>query len=386
MTLNEDARLDDAVRRADELLVSSLRSEERRRARRKWILFSLLTIGAVAMIAIAISIVLFGLLGPNPTKAEADQSAKLSQEGWKLWQGRQLDDAAAKFEEAVKLNPRNSGAWNGLGWARFNSGKNDEALAAFQKVIELEPNHPAALNGLGQVLLVQKKYDEAEKYLLKAAPQAPAAQYGLAKVYLLQGKFDEAQKWAQKLVDSDQADASAQELLEAAKQKKVPDSLKATAAAPAVDSDVQQGWKLMQSGRGPEARTAFERALTKNPNDADAENGLGWYLLNSGNPKEAKAHFQRAIELDPNAAGSMNGLARVLKMEGDVDGAIKIWQEMVEKFPGPHAGVAGLAQTYLERGEFDKAVPLWEQLAKAQPNDTSIKRSLAKARAGAAKK
>jgi predicted Ser/Thr protein kinase/cytochrome c-type biogenesis protein CcmH/NrfG len=151
---------------------------------------------------------------------------QLTQEGWQLWQAHQWNEAAAKFNRAVKLEAKQTEAWNGLGWATFNSGKLLEAEKAFQATLALNPNHPAALNGLGQIYLAQRKYDLAETYLLKAAPQAPAAWYGLARLYLLQGKFDQAEEWAKKLVDSGQADETAQRILQASRTRRVPEGLR----------------------------------------------------------------------------------------------------------------------------------------------------------------
>ncbi len=155
-----------------------------------------------------------------------DNPRQLAQEGWQLWQSRQLDAAAEKFSRAVKLAPNDANAWNGLGWATFNSGKWDEAERAFQKVISLEPNHPAALNGLGQLHLARGNYELAESYLTKAAPQAPAAWYGLARLYLLQGKFEQAEQWARKVVDSGQGDEVARKMLEAAQAKQLSEGLR----------------------------------------------------------------------------------------------------------------------------------------------------------------
>jgi Flp pilus assembly protein TadD/predicted Ser/Thr protein kinase len=158
----------------------------------------------------------------NPAEA-----SRLAQEGWQLWQSRRLTEAEAKFRQAVKLAPEDANAWNGLGWACFNSGKSQEAEKAFQTVLKLEPTHPAALNGLGQIYLSQRKYDQAETWLLKAAPQAPAAWYGLARLYLIQGNFPEAEKYAQKVVDSGQGDKLANKMLEAAQDKNLTDGLRA---------------------------------------------------------------------------------------------------------------------------------------------------------------
>ena len=144
----------------------------------------------------------------------------------RLWQSGRLAEAITMFESVVKLDPKNSAAWNGLGWASFNSGKTAGAEKAFQNVIELEPEHPAALNGLGQLYLSQKKYAEAESYLLKAGPKAPAAWYGLTRLYLLQDRFEEAERWAQTIVDSGQGDETSRAMLKAAKDKKVSDGLR----------------------------------------------------------------------------------------------------------------------------------------------------------------
>src|SRR6266567_3552663 len=71
------------------------------------------------------------------------------------------------------------------------------------------------------ITLSQRKYEQAEIYLLKAAPRAPAAWYGLARLYLLQGKFEQAQEFAQKLVDSGQGDSTANKMLQAAQAREL---------------------------------------------------------------------------------------------------------------------------------------------------------------------
>ena len=101
------------------------------------------------------------------------QASTLTAEGWQLWQEQKFADAIPKFEQAVALDPEAVNAWNGLGWARFNSGNSTDAILAFEKCVELEPNHPAALNGLGQIYLMWREFDQAKKFLTKAAASAP---------------------------------------------------------------------------------------------------------------------------------------------------------------------------------------------------------------------
>ena len=120
---------------------------------------------------------------------DVERAASLSSDGWELWKVREYHQAAAKFEQAVKVDPESTNAWNGLGWSRFNGGESLAAEEAFKACLELEEAHSAGQNGLGQVYLLQRRYEKAETHLLKAAElQASAAWYGLTRLYLLEGK------------------------------------------------------------------------------------------------------------------------------------------------------------------------------------------------------
>jgi Flp pilus assembly protein TadD/predicted Ser/Thr protein kinase len=144
--------------------------------------------------------------------------------GWTCSDSGKKFEAQKKFEQAIRLNPEYVAAWNGLGWACLDSGKSQEAEKDFQKVIAIEPGEFHALNGLGQLYLSQKKYDLAETYLLKAAPQEPQAQFVLARLYLGQEKFDEAVKWASKAVEAGEGGETAEQIVQAAKDKHISDA------------------------------------------------------------------------------------------------------------------------------------------------------------------
>jgi tetratricopeptide (TPR) repeat protein len=201
---------------------------------------------------------------PNGYSLATGDASQLTRDGWQLWQAQKLNEAAAKFQQAIQLAPDDANAWNGLGWATFNAGKSSEAEKTFQKAISLDPNQPGALNGLGQIYLSQGKYDEAEKYLLKAAPQAPAAWYGLARLYLLQENFEQAERWAQNLVDSGQADDGARQMLKAAKEKHLNEGLRLM-LEPHANPNNSQGQSAVSDAeaRAPMAGTSLQPAPTQ---------------------------------------------------------------------------------------------------------------------------
>jgi serine/threonine protein kinase len=150
---------------------------------------------------------------------------QLTREAWLLTMSGRFHEADAKLSQAIKADPKDAEVWNGVGWLRMNTGSAAEAEKAFQKAVSLAPNHLAALRGLGQLCMVKKQYREAEACLLKAGPGTPIIQLDLASLYLLQGDYPEAEKWAQKALDSGEANDIARPLLQAAKEKRLPDAL-----------------------------------------------------------------------------------------------------------------------------------------------------------------
>jgi tetratricopeptide (TPR) repeat protein len=402
---DEEALLQSVLTDSDRLLTQSLREDERRRRLRRVLYFTLL-LGGIVMGTMVVAVLAgwLTLFTPQPDagtastggaalseEARIEKAEELSTEGWQLWQQQKMAEAAAKFEQAVKLDPQAPNAWNGLGWAQFNSGDSEAAVEAFEKCVELEPEHPAALNGLGQVYLMWREYDTAEKYLKKAARSAPAAWFGLSRLYMLTGEYREAQIWIAKALSQQPNDETLQKLQAAAKQRQLPDDLRRLIEPPGKpDSSpageaAQQGWQQFNQGKSRLAERSFRRALAKDPENLPAMNGLGFILLNSGKTASAKTYFEKYLKLEPDAAGPMNGLARCLKEEGKVDEAVALWEKMYKLYPGPNAAAYGLAQTYLERGENAKAIPYFEELTKAQPDNAELKQNLETARQGAAK-
>ena len=235
---SEQARLDAALGRADELLVDSLRRDEGRRTRRRT---AVLLAGGLAMTITVVCVLLATFARPGadanrpttgaattrPEAADAERARALAVEGWRLSQQHRPAEAETKFVEAVRIDPTQPHAWNGLGWSRFNQGKGADAIEPFERAIALESDHVGAANGLGQVYLAEGKLDAAERHLLTAAASdASPAFLGLAKLYLLRGDYDRALPWTLLLVRESPGDPDARDLLQAARTRKLDDKLR----------------------------------------------------------------------------------------------------------------------------------------------------------------
>ncbi len=156
-------------------------------------------------------------------KVEVDnklQAEDLAAEGWRLWRQRKLPEAEEKFKQAIKKDPTNDNAFQGLGWAQLNQGKKLNAKESFEKCIEINPSNAAALNGLGWIAYGAGKKDEAITWWEKAitaAPGATASLSGLTKVYMERKDYGKAVKYYQMWLNAEPGSAQAKSGLEKAK-------------------------------------------------------------------------------------------------------------------------------------------------------------------------
>ena len=147
-------------------------------------------------------------------------SKALAAEGWRLWNRRKLADAEAKFHQAVRSDPDNAHAWNGLGWAQQNQSKLADAKESFGKCLALDARHAGALNGLGWIAKIEKRTDEALAYWKKAVealPSAVAALNGLTSTYMELKRYDEAVRYYEMWLKAEPDNAAAKAGLSKAK-------------------------------------------------------------------------------------------------------------------------------------------------------------------------
>ncbi|MEP7149781.1 MAG: tetratricopeptide repeat protein [Acidobacteriota bacterium] len=76
---------------------------------------------------------------------------------------------------ALDVNPRSYRSWHALAVALNAQSKNDEAFRAVERAVGLNPFAPESLLLSGSLLRQMKKFDQAEKRLLKARETAHAA-------------------------------------------------------------------------------------------------------------------------------------------------------------------------------------------------------------------
>jgi TolB-like protein/Flp pilus assembly protein TadD len=97
----------------------------------------------------------------------------------------------AAFEQLVRRDPLNGGAWDGLGFAYMAFGRHDDAIVALRRSLELEPDAVFAHEHLGEALLLSGDLDGALAEMQRE-PHDVMRRLGLAFVYAAQGRREAA--------------------------------------------------------------------------------------------------------------------------------------------------------------------------------------------------
>ncbi len=103
-----------------------------------------------------------------------------------LYDQKKYNEAVAKYQKAIKLDPKYVFPYVGWGNALYLQTKYDEAIAEYQTAIELDRKNVEASNSWGVVLGEQQKYKEAEEKLAKARElsQQKLVDYGSRRNYV----------------------------------------------------------------------------------------------------------------------------------------------------------------------------------------------------------
>lgn len=220
-----------------------------------------------------------------------------------------IDNATA----LVALRPSDAQARMVLGTALVATGKPDDALKAFDEAAKLDPKLPGLRVNRALALVAQKKRDEAEAELIKAADEAPTdirPVVALANFYLADEKtLDKAYTYAQKLTTM--AGNSPAAFLLLAKVEKTRKNhqaaINAIGQALKLAPDWGEGWYALgstfeQAGDKANAEKAYRKLAEKQPKNAGSLMTLASFLADQGNKDEAAEYIAKVRALNPPKA------------------------------------------------------------------------------------
>jgi len=162
----------------------------------------------------------------------------------------------------------------------------------------------------------------------------------------------------------------------------VPERAKsAEVAAPAVERPFMEaagtGYSAYAAGDLKSALAAYQSAVEKNPNDAEAWSNLGQVLVKQNRVAEAIPDFDKATALIPGRWAYRFNRARALALLNRWDEAIADYRQAQQLFPNDYATAFNLAIALHKKGDEDGAVTAYQQAIALAPDDPSFRVALA---------
>jgi len=277
------------------------------------------------------------------TDSTRAQARAYRERGLELMQLGQLQAALTSLNEAVRLEPDDYVALNGMGVILLSVNQFPKALACFDRALILQPNDPIANHNRGLALMSLARPAEARQSFERTLQLAPGSQPS----WLWRGKCDlELQRPAAALASFERAKSLA------------PGDFAA---------HFQAGMALAQLTRNREALDSFTAALACNPRSAEAFNNRGAVAVRLFHPDSALADFQRAIELSPGYVDAYVNYGNTLKGLGRYREALAPLERALTLRPGDIEATWSKALLLLSQGDFAGGLPLYEARLQRDP-------------------
>jgi tetratricopeptide (TPR) repeat protein len=226
-----------------------------------------------------------------PTAMQRTFSAEHVDLGWRYLQIDDLRGADREFSAALKSRATMYPAHAGHGYVALARRDFDRALTAFDVALGADRFYVPALVGRGQALLALRREGEA----LAAFDAALTADPSLTDV---------------------------RQRAEVLRFRGLQDIIEAARSA-------------AKTGRVPEARAAYERAIAASPDSAFLYRELGMLERRAGNSDQALSRLRRATALDPLDEIALVQLAELLEAGQDFVGAEAVYRQAVALNPSP---------------------------------------------------
>jgi tetratricopeptide (TPR) repeat protein len=272
-----------------------------------------------------------------------------------VWRGiseasqKLFEKAETDFQQAIKLDAKNSIAYYELAQIRLQQKKLPEARTLLQQTLDTNPNAVLALRELVALDLNDRQPAKAISRVQAQIAKSPNnSEYyaALADLQTMTG-------------DSNSAIATAGTAMK---------------LNPSDDGAVMAYTRAEVShGDVGKAITTWQNWTKNHPNDSRAYAILGTLEESQGNKDQAMAAYKKSLEIQPEQAVAANNLAYLMLDNGEnVDVALTLAQTARRVLPNSPSTADTLAWAYYHKGTYSSARELLEDAVKANPNNAAM--------------
>ncbi|HLG59062.1 MAG TPA: tetratricopeptide repeat protein [Vicinamibacterales bacterium] len=324
--------------------------------------------------------------------ARADAALKLQPENTQahVLRGNALaglssfDEALKAIEEAIRLNPTQGNTFTNLGLVQLARGRRVEAEAAFKKAVDLSPGSVEAHLALGNFYWSVGKPDETERAFsgaLRAQPDSGPANRAMAALAVATGRYRDAEPYLRRMADSSTdpnvmfglidyylASGRAKEAIERL------ETMRKTGDSPVLGQRLARAYAA--AGDTTKASALVEQVLASNPTAVEAQLLKGQLLLSAGKRDDAFATVRSAATANPSSAEAQFALGRMYASRGDVSAAETAFREVLRINPRAGAAQLEISRLQLNSGKTEESVRTAEEATKNQPGSIAARLAL----------
>jgi predicted Zn-dependent protease len=209
------------------------------------------------------------------------------QDAERAYQRGSYGEAEQLFSEYRRQHPENAWGHYMYGLSAWKAGQPTEALAGFDEALQLDPDHRKSLFNSARVLLETGQPQRALERIERGLGLEPLSAEGhrlLGRARVELGRFPEAIEAYQRAIAIDDRDAWSMNNL---------------------------GLLYIQRGQSDEALGPLARATELRPNSPVFQNNLGTALEQTGHYPEARTAYEAAVTADSSYAKAVASLDRV---------------------------------------------------------------------------
>jgi tetratricopeptide (TPR) repeat protein len=267
-----------------------------------------------------------------------------------------FEEALKAVEQAIQLDPDRGATFTDLGHVELAQGRREQAEAAFRKAIELSPKETRSHLALANFYWSSNRNSDAERTFEQALKLEPAnvqANRFMASFKYSTGRREEAEPYLRRIADASQGPegtlALADYYLLTARPKlaiTAIEGLKSGRDVPAVRLRLARAYAT--AGDRAKAHSLVDEALKINDKDAEALLLRGQLHLQEGRREEAFAAIRLSSTLAPDSADAQFALGRIYASRGDRTAAQAAFREVLRINPRAAAAQVQLAMLQVQ--------------------------------------
>jgi tetratricopeptide (TPR) repeat protein len=315
--------------------------------------------------------------------APAQDAQSFYRQGVDRQQQGDLEGAAERYRQSLKLDAGNIAARSNLGAALAGLGRYDEAIPEYQQALQSAPEQarPYLQRNLALAYYKSGRLQEAAPLLLALHEAQPGNRYATllaADCLLQQGEPAQALSLLEPIAGDAPNDKALAYVLgiaylkngKTAEAQRVLDPiLKDTASA---EGNYALGMAMFTSGDYPSAIKALERAIQLNPSLPHLYSYYGLALIFTSDPDAALAAFEKQLAADRNDYDANYQSGVILSHRGRYADAEPLLRHAVLLRPNSNWAHLALAEAWMgknqwadARKELETAVARWPEFGPA---------------------